>query len=398
MNEERLRRDLAELADEVTMVDLRERSLRMSRRLGIQRALASSVAVLVVVGAITGAAVAVRPHPDGPAPLPADTPSPPVSVTPNVPVLSSSAVALRAGQLGRIVYGPLDVTDRTVLETDQQTTVPADLWSWQPGVAPSRLLSLPEVAAVANATVSPDGRRIAWVEMDDNGVWGLVVANADGSDKSWMVSQVNHLCLAPTWSPDSRRLLFWENLPDVGPGRYGVLDTATKTVRWWSGDRNRGGCYAAWSADGGTIAMHTSDFTITLYDVTGRKLREVPDHGGFGAWLCFAVVSASPDGSRLAVVRFATGDDGPGKGPGDLPGQNLWANALIDSRTGKEITLPLGGRELLQVFFRADGSMVVRVRSGHGTVLLLIDKAGRPVGEVGEPTELTAMQIVGVTG
>ncbi|MGC1214364.1 MAG: hypothetical protein WA890_24280, partial [Micromonospora sp.] len=62
MNDDRLRFDLAELADEVTPVDLRDRALRTSRRLGIQRAVATSAAAVVLLAAAAGTALAVRPN------------------------------------------------------------------------------------------------------------------------------------------------------------------------------------------------------------------------------------------------------------------------------------------------------------------------------------------------
>ncbi|MFE9689871.1 hypothetical protein [Micromonospora sp. NPDC005806] len=79
MNQDRLRLDLADLAEEVTPVDLRDRALRTSRRLGIQRAVTTSAAVIVMLGAATGTAFAFMPRNEGQAPMPADTPS--VTVT-----------------------------------------------------------------------------------------------------------------------------------------------------------------------------------------------------------------------------------------------------------------------------------------------------------------------------
>ncbi|HEX2772950.1 MAG TPA: hypothetical protein VHN18_11045, partial [Micromonosporaceae bacterium] len=61
MNTDRLRFELAALAEEVTPVDLRDRTLRTSRRLGIQRAVATSAAVVVLLGVATGTAFAIRP-------------------------------------------------------------------------------------------------------------------------------------------------------------------------------------------------------------------------------------------------------------------------------------------------------------------------------------------------
>ncbi|WP_329105713.1 DUF11 domain-containing protein [Micromonospora sp. NBC_01699] len=83
MNLDRLRSDLADLAEEAAPVDLRDRTLRTSHRLGLQRTLASSAAALVMLGAATGTAFAFFPRGDG-GPAPATT-TPPVVETPTTP-------------------------------------------------------------------------------------------------------------------------------------------------------------------------------------------------------------------------------------------------------------------------------------------------------------------------
>ncbi|MFE9204039.1 hypothetical protein [Micromonospora sp. NPDC007230] len=83
MNHDRLRLDLAGLAEEVSPVDLRDRALRTSRRLGLQRAIATSAAAVVMLCAATGTAFALVPRNDGLAPVPADTPSVTVPASPS---------------------------------------------------------------------------------------------------------------------------------------------------------------------------------------------------------------------------------------------------------------------------------------------------------------------------
>ncbi|MEV1155369.1 hypothetical protein AB0J27_08200 [Micromonospora chokoriensis] len=68
----------------------------------------------------------------------------------------------------------------------------------------------------------------------------------------------------------------------------------------------------------------------------------------------------------------------------------------MDTRTGKTIGLPLGGRELRQVYFHTDGSMVVRVQSGNGYAVLLVGEDGRKISETAEPATLKDMQILAV--
>ncbi|SIN27955.1 hypothetical protein [Micromonospora cremea] len=124
MNDERLRSDLTDLAEEVTVVDLRDRSLRTSRRLGLQRAIATSAAAVVLLGAATGTALAVRPD-AGPGPVPADSPTatatataspvpvpstPAPSVTPSRPPVppATSSPATPTARFGKVVYADAD--------------------------------------------------------------------------------------------------------------------------------------------------------------------------------------------------------------------------------------------------------------------------------------------------
>ncbi|MEV4654599.1 hypothetical protein [Micromonospora sp. NPDC049301] len=388
MNDQRLRLDLTALADEVTSVDLRDRTLRTSRRLGIQRAVATSAAALVLIAAAAGTAFAIRPD-QSPTPLPADTPSvtaspsPTQSPTPTPstsadtpgapPSSSGSSTNTPALQFGKLFYGPAVVTDA-------ETT---NLRSWRPGDSPVRLLALPELAAKGNASISPDGRRVAWVESEGT----LVVADADGSDRQEMRSDVASSC-TPVWSPDGRHLLFIEAKSAGEPGRHGVLDTRSdkRTVAWWT--EQPPGCHALWSADGRTIAMAV-DIGVTLYATDGTKKRVVPGFSLDG-WRSHDIASLSSDGSRIALLRRA-----PGEESGDIA-RELWANAVLDTRSGRQVTLPLGGRTLRQVYFQTDGSMVVRVQAGSGYAVLLVDEDGKKISETAEPASLKDMQILAV--
>ncbi|MET7875533.1 TolB family protein [Micromonospora profundi] len=392
MNDKRLRLDLAALADEVTAVDLRDRTLRTSRRLGIQRAVATSAAALVLVAVATGTAFAIRPD-RSPAPMPADppsvtaTPAPTPSTTPSTstsdapgsPPSGGSGTNAPTAEIGKLFYGPAEVTDA-------KTT---NLRSWHPGDNPVRLLALPTIAALNTASVSQDGRRIAWVTSNDSGQGGtLFVANADGSDKQQLRSDVDAQCLTPVWSPDDRHLLFRAVEAMGGGGRYGVLDTRGDSgkVNWWT--EQPGGCHALWSADGRSIAM-TVDAGVTLYDKDGAKKRTVP---GFtlDGWRSNDIASLSPDGSRIALHRRKASEDA-----GDIA-RELWVNAVLDTRSGKQVALPLGGRTLRQVYFQPDGSMVVRVQAGSGYALLLVAEDGKKLSETAEPAALKDMQILAV--
>ncbi|MFI6267489.1 TolB family protein [Micromonospora zamorensis] len=387
MNDQRLRLDLSDLAEEVTVVDLRDRTLRTSRRLGIQRAVATSAAALVLVAAAAGTAFAIRPD-QSPAPLPADTPSvtatptPTPSPTPSTstsdapgsPPSSGSSTNTPAVQFGKLFYGLTGVIR-------EQTW---NLRSWHPGGSPVRLLALPEIALRGNMGVSSDGHRVAWVDPNND----LFVSDADGSDKQKVRSSVDPYCVGAVWSPDGRRLLFREIKAAGGPGRYGVLDirSAEKNVRWWTTETEA--CKAFWSADGQTIAM-TTNYGVTLYGADGTKKRAVPGFSRDG-WNTDDVVSLAPNGSRVALRRHKEDGDA-----GDVP-RDLRVNVVLDTRTGKEVSLPLGGRTLRQVYFQSDGSMVVRVQAGSGYAVLLVDEDGKKISETAEPASLKDSQILAV--
>ncbi|MGC4850821.1 TolB family protein [Micromonospora sp. DT15] len=389
MNDQRLRLDLTALADEVTSVDLRDRTLRTSRRLGIQRAVATSAAALVLIAAAAGTAFAIRPD-QSPPPLPADTPSVTASPsptptptptpsgsagdTPGAPPSGGSSTNTPSVQFGKLFYGPASVAQVKI----------ANLRSWRPGDSSVRLLALPDIAFRGNLSVSSDGHRVAWV--DDNA--DLVVADVDGSDKQKIRSNVDPYCVGAAWSPDRRQLLFRELAERGGPGRHGMLDmrSTEKAVRWWTSELEP--CNAVWSADGQTIAM-TIDYGVTLYGADGTKKRVVPGFSRDG-WQTDDVVSLAPDGSLVALLRHKPDGDA-----GDVA-RDLRVNVVLDTRTGKQVSLPLGGRTLHQVYFQSDGSMVVRVKTGSGYAVLLVDEDGRKISETAEPASLKDMQILAV--
>ncbi|WP_200208191.1 hypothetical protein [Micromonospora coerulea] len=387
MNDDRLRLDLADLADEVTPVDLRDRALRTSRRLGIQRAVATSAAALVLLAAATGTAFAIRPDGGAPAPAPAG-PSltaswPPVEVTPT-PELSASPPATTTSEpaatatIGRVFYGPAP---------DNSSATTARLRSWKPGGVPVDLLSVPRTSALANAAVSPDGERVAWVDRNAN----LWVADVNGSGRRKVRAGVEGDCWGPTWSPDSKRLaLALVDPASPGAGRRGVLNLASNT---FTAVGKLIGCHPLWSANGKVFAFPDGSagrVTMTAPDGIGQWF--IPKLGGTARYDCFDVASLSPEGDRIALYRR-----GPDVPSGDVA-RELDANVVLNTRTGNEVGLPLGGRELRQAYFQADGRLVARVASGKGFALVLIDGDGRKVSEIAEPDILKDMQILGVAG
>ncbi|MEU4716880.1 hypothetical protein AB0F73_24955 [Micromonospora purpureochromogenes] len=385
MNDQRLRLDLTDLAEEVTPVDLRDRALRTSRRIGIQRAIATSAAAVVLFGAATGTAFAILPN-RGADPVPGTTPSvtaspsPTASPTPSPsgspsiapPATSTSSQPASSATFGRLHYGPVSSGGADT----------AHLYSWMPGDTPVRRLALPVNPAQLNAAVSPDGRRVAWVE-DGGALWTSAL---DGSGKRKLHDLVDNMCWSPTWSPNSRQLTVRLGAADGSFSKAGLLDVSSGTFTEVAGFD---GCHPVWAANGTVAFADGSNGTVVVTDRTGAGRRTIPGLGSKGSrYVCFDVASISPDGRRIALFRIDR--DGT---YGDAA-RDLLVNAVLDTRTGNAVTLPLGGRELRQAYFQADGSLVARVRSGGRYTLILVDKAGKKVAEKPEPSSLASMQII----
>jgi len=386
MNIDRLRDDLAGLAEVVTPVDLRDRALATSRRIGIQRAIVTSTTAVVLLAAAAGTAVAIMPRNDNP-PTPAGTPtatampSPSTVETPDPSTSPTTAPAPDPAAIGQLFYGP---------DPGPDSGKTSNLYSWTPQSEPRKLLQLFSNTAVANATVSPDGRKVAWVGESLHDA-ALYVANVDGSGKRKLHDRVDGQCWGPTWAPDSKRLMV-AIIESTGGNQYrdrrGVLDIATGDFREvdqeWSGD-----CHPLWSADGKVVAVPDGG-RVMMTDPEAGDRRAIPHLGGGAERTAADVTSISPDGSKIALfVR------GSGEPVGDA-GRKLSVNAVLDTRTGKQIELPLGGRKLVQAYFQSDGTLVARVQENGGNSLVLISADGKKISEKAEPAQFEGMQILQV--
>ncbi|TDB75669.1 hypothetical protein [Micromonospora sp. KC723] len=365
MNDQRLRLDLADLAEEVTLVDVRDRVLRTSRRLGIRRAVAGSAAAVALLGAATGTAFAFSPK-GSPGPTPGNLPS----------VVTSPSPADPWANVGRIFYLPT-VSD--------MGNIP--LTAWRPGGQPSTLVDLPGSVLGSNAAVSSDGRQVAWVQDTE-----LMLADVDGPNRRVVSAHVEAgSCWGPSWSPDSQSLAAAVmRRPGIPIAQYGLVDL--KTGRFAPLKISVNGCRPVWSADGQLLAYTDGEGRVAVTNRHSSATRVVPRLGGNNVYDSYHVVSLSRDGSRVALLRT-----GPTEDDGDIA-RDLNANAVVDTRTGATVNLPLGGRKLIQAYFLPDDRLVARVKGGGGNQhLLLIDADGHLVTEVAEPAALANQQILAVT-
>ena len=154
-----------------------------------------------------------------------------------------------------------------------------------------------------DATVSPDGRRVAFVGSRD-GLLDLYVMNVDGSERHQLTSD-SAQDLSPAWSPNGATLLF--HRAEIAPqGRpvlmlIGADGSGRKQLRVdasgadWSPDGQRVAFTGSGTLQGVYVMDHDGSDVTSLADVCGPDCED--DSGP--RW--------SPDGQLLAFTRSLPG-------------------------------------------------------------------------------------------
>ncbi|OLB75506.1 MAG: hypothetical protein AUI14_20870 [Actinobacteria bacterium 13_2_20CM_2_71_6] len=228
------------------------------------------------------------------------------------------------------------------------------------GTTVRSLANLPGPAYLT-INVSPDGRRLAWVDAGPNNVGTLYVTNVDGSGKRALGDADDAgACVEPVWSPDSRRLLV-----SMG-GKLGLLDLDTGTF----GPTRLGGCHLLWSAK--KMSFGDGSGHVWLVNPDGSEPQVVPKLGGTpGGPRSLDFESLSPDGARI-ILDLHTGDT-----PDGDAARGLDANTVIDTRTGEKVAMP----PFQQALFLPDGNVLLR----NAGKLTVVSPAGQTVREATEP-------------
>jgi TolB protein len=196
----------------------------------------------------------------------------------------------------------------------------ADLWLMERDGANPRLLVQCDADLCTVPAWSPDGARLAFSREPagltpgtPNGpprVWTVTLATGEAGP-AYQDSQV--LGYGPTWSPDGRRLAFF----DGSNSSIRLLDLQTQQEMLI---QTRMGTVGAWSPDGRQMVYNDLDLetgtpftTLAIADFDAQTikpfLRPGPDFGDYGApaW--------SPDGAWIAIS---------GRTPVSGPGKQLW--------------------------------------------------------------------------
>ena len=192
-----------------------------------------------------------------------------------------------------------------------------------------------------SATISPDGREIAWVDANTVGGTGQLRVSIDpyhgiGPDT---ISNV----YPPQWSADSCSVVV--RYDGEKTGRIDVY-TGMLTPITSAGEC----CFGVFSPDGGFAILHDGvNYSVVHADGCCPGPALAPPGEIFSR-----IQSLSPDGRHvIALLR-------PAGSPDAGAGRVFDANTIVDSRTGTAVPVPDGGT-LRGGFYQPNGNIVLRM-------------------------------------
>lgn len=242
--------------------------------------------------------------------------------------------------------------------------------------------------ALGSATISPDGKRVAFIhDARHDGTGDLTVANlADGGRPTVVLKGVDLNCTEPVWSGDNAKVIAQAQ---PGDKKLGSVDVASAAFTAFPFPFE--GCHAMWSGNGKVLAYSNGEGSIIVTNVDGTNRHEVPrlaKDGGPTRRRSYDLISLSPDGKYLAL--FVNTGDNP---DGDVA-RGVFANEVVDTTTGETRTLPFAG-ELQYATFVAGGGLVARVKTGDTMSVVALSPEFTVRATADEPMQLATAILVG---
>ncbi|TYB36915.1 hypothetical protein FXF50_17970 [Micromonospora sp. AP08] len=323
---------------------------RTARLRSLRQAVALAAAALATVGLSACGG-------DKTAPAAAPTSAAPAAVPSAAPVSNSDAATRLAGT--RYYLGL----------TDRQATIHA-----VKGDSDQVTARIPLDSCARNTvTISPDGKRLAWVRGAD-GDWQsgtLVTSGIDGTRQRTLATDVN--CLGP-------RALAWKgsDLLMVGKksGQSVLFDVAAgKPVQGDPGEETS----RCWSADGRWLAAEDDQLKPFVSDGTqSRQYSYTPPKEEAAHWDGWQAQSVSMDGRYVSVGW--TGTD---------PSRRDDSFAVVDTISSNVVDLPVQGL-IRSITFTIDDKVIVKQANG----ITVLDGSLKPLGTVAESTAVRNMKLL----
>jgi hypothetical protein len=347
---------MADLAEEVTLVDLRDRVRTSSRRATVRRrVLLTSSAAVAVVAIAAGVAWAGQPRQGGHEVNPATSESPVPSAAPSSPPSSASSTAPMPQ---RLFY--LSLTGKLLRKDGGELFAPR--------------------TKSCGLVLSPDRNRIAYVVADGGGATGdLIVARPDGTGKKTVLHDVT--CTGGNshgWLPGSRKIL----LRQGNTAKRVVVDVQTATIS--ESPLATVNDYLAWSPNGDYVA-YAENGEIVVARPDGTVVHRVA-HGEETPTGGFSVQGVTDDGQRV-VVGMMNSD----------PGFVRAGFRVVDVVRGTNIALAVVPEESIlgaAIHPLPGNNLLVRIEAGSGHKLYLVGADGQVLDSRTEPAGLRTATLI----
>jgi hypothetical protein len=185
---------------------------------------------------------------------------------------------------------------------------------------------------------SPDGKRIAFSDLEDVRAPGIYLISPDGSDRRWIAAGVD-----PAWSPDGRRIAY------SAGGIFVANSEGSETVRLTSASD----WMPTWSPDGRRIAFVRGLFNggnVWVMEADGSNQRQLtfsPEAERFPVWLPAGTEPPAPPAGRSCaptLVGTPRPDRMSGTGTDDVL-YGLAGDDRIAAGTGRDLVYAGDGRD-----------------------------------------------------
>ncbi len=229
-----------------------------------------------------------------------------------------------------------------------------------------------------SVTMSPNGKRIAYIDADGAGASGpLIVQTEYGGPPAPVGPSTLVNTYLPQWAPDSNSVIV-----ATSSGGVGRLDVTTGTFTPITSAS--GCCFGRFSPDQTyAILQNGTSISVVKADGSGPVPALAPSGQVFNR-----IQSLSPDGHHVIALLKA-----PGEPSGDA-GRSLGANAIVDTATGTSEPIA-GGGTLRGGFYLANGNAVLRVTAGGVDKIVLASPSGTVLDEFTVPPAAADMALLG---
>ena len=225
-------------------------------------------------------------------------------------------------------------------------------------------ISDPSFGFYQSATMSPDGKKLAWVLADMAGATGQLKVQTFGGGMVVLGPSTISNTYTPQWSADSSSVIV-----GYGSGSWGRLNVTTGVMTPMPSAS--GCCFGVFSPDG-AYAILRNGVTNSVVHANGSGPVPIVTPSG---QVYSRIQSLSPDGRHVIALLRSAGS------PGGDAGRALGANAVVDTVTGAVVPMADGG-QLKGGFYLPNGDAVLRLVVGGADRVRLVAPSGAVLDEV----------------